>query len=637
MRKCRTPVGAGRPNGEDISLHDGRMGGTRHGGLAPESLGTLASRKSSDRLLVVHGRVRGYEYPFRILIDSGASKIFARRQSVARNADKFADALTENSGAGPVSVRLANGSLVDVPRIMMDLSVKFEDFDSTERFIVLEMDKYDLILGMPWLEHVPTSVKSKGVRQDRQGASAPEEFMGVAEEFGVPQEVTVDSVKESAEAPPGVKPSEPREASRSSWASCPACGTTKSVDPDTGSRRAVRASTDKVLRAAHQMGNLVPPEQGISRREPSVGNVVPGGVRKALIAWEAGDTASNVGNLVPREPTSTPQVGSAVAVAQGDSEPKAKAPQTRSSAGHYHVFDSETGLRAKADAVQLEALPEVAELLNLEEMSLDDFLADLKAGEISEMVLLRPEPTPEELNSSSVMNKDVLEEFRKQRASRLGSEVLKNPNDPVYPLMKEFGDMVAKDPPSQLPLDRGVRHEIDLVPGTNTPSGMLWEWLVMPQGLSNAPATFNRLVTQLFRPLRAFAQTYFDDIFVHSRAENDQTAIEVHLGQLRRVFEVMRANKLYANIDKCVFGAKEIKVLGSFVSSAGVRADPEKVNAIAAWPTPRSQKDLRKWLGLANYLYKYSAGYAGLANRSSLGSSRLPNGITPFMTRSYLP
>ncbi|GMF61831.1 unnamed protein product [Phytophthora fragariaefolia] len=46
--KCKTPVGAGRPTGEDLSLHDGRVRGTRHGGLAPESLGTLESRKSSD-------------------------------------------------------------------------------------------------------------------------------------------------------------------------------------------------------------------------------------------------------------------------------------------------------------------------------------------------------------------------------------------------------------------------------------------------------------------------------------------------------------------------------------------------------------------------------------------------------------
>ncbi|POM77416.1 Reverse transcriptase [Phytophthora palmivora] len=89
--------------------------------------------------------------------------------------------------------------------------------------------------------------------------------------------------------------------------------------------------------------------------------------------------------------------------------------------------------------------------------------------------------------------------------------------------------------------------------------------------------------------------------------------MEVHVKHLRRVFEVMRANKLYANIDKCVFAAEEIKVLGCFVSRVGVRADPGKVKAIAAWPTPRSQKDLRKWLGLANYLHKYSAGYAELA------------------------
>ncbi|GMF54410.1 unnamed protein product [Phytophthora fragariaefolia] len=61
--KCRTPVGAERPTGGDLSLRGGRVEGTRHGGLAPESLGTLESRKSSDRLLVLHGRVRGYGSP----------------------------------------------------------------------------------------------------------------------------------------------------------------------------------------------------------------------------------------------------------------------------------------------------------------------------------------------------------------------------------------------------------------------------------------------------------------------------------------------------------------------------------------------------------------------------------------------
>ncbi|KAG2995536.1 hypothetical protein PC128_g8154 [Phytophthora cactorum] len=125
-----------------------------------------------------------------------------------------------------------------------------------------------------------------------------------------------------------------------------------------------------------------------------------------------------------------------------------------------------TGRPVKVAGVHLEPLPEVSELLNLKEMAVGDFLADLKAGEIAEVLLLKPETTPEELNPSSVLDEDVLEEMKKRREARLSSEVLKNPKDPVYPLVKEFAYVVSKDPPSQLPPDRGVRHEIDLVPGT---------------------------------------------------------------------------------------------------------------------------------------------------------------------------
>jgi hypothetical protein len=49
---------------------------------------------------------------------------------------------------------------------------------------------------------------------------------------------------------------------------------------------------------------------------------------------------------------------------------------------------------------------------------------------------------------------------------------------------------------------------------------MLWEWLVMPQGFSNAPATFNRIVTAKFRALRDFAPSYFDDIYIHNRGRS---------------------------------------------------------------------------------------------------------------------
>ncbi|ETO76804.1 hypothetical protein F444_07873, partial [Phytophthora nicotianae P1976] len=152
----RGPVGAGRPTGEDLSLRERYAGGAYHGDLAPERLRTLESAKGSDGLLVVHGCVRGYDHPFRILVDSGASRNFARRRTVARNSNRLTDALRESKGNGAVSVRLADGKAVTVPNIQMDLAVKFEDFDSLEQFTVLDMDPYDMILGVPWLEkHEP--------------------------------------------------------------------------------------------------------------------------------------------------------------------------------------------------------------------------------------------------------------------------------------------------------------------------------------------------------------------------------------------------------------------------------------------------------------------------------------------------
>ncbi|CAI5746371.1 unnamed protein product [Peronospora destructor] len=117
---------------------------------------------------------------------------------------------------------------------------------------------------------------------------------------------------------------------------------------------------------------------------------------------------------------------------------------------------------------------------------------------------------------------------------------------------------------------------------------MLWEWLVMPQGLKNAPATFNRMVSHVLHPLREFAPSYFDDIFVYSRAEGDLSAVEVHLRHLKQVFQVMRENKLYANLKKCIFCALKIPVLGCY-----------------------NPTELRQWLGLANYLHKHTKDYAG--------------------------
>ena len=86
----------------------------------------------------------------------------------------------------------------------------------------------------------------------------------------------------------------------------------------------------------------------------------------------------------------------------------------------------------------------------------------LKAGDLSDMVFFRLE---NEFNSSSLLDKSVLESTKAEHSARMGPSILKNPSDPYYPLVKESQDVVCHNPPFVLPPDRGVRHEIDLVPG----------------------------------------------------------------------------------------------------------------------------------------------------------------------------
>ncbi|KAE9167895.1 hypothetical protein PF002_g30757 [Phytophthora fragariae] len=118
------------------------------------------------------------------------------------------------------------------------------------------------------------------------------------------------------------------------------------------------------------------------------------------------------------------------------------------------VVDVFTGEPKVGDV--LTPLPTVAELLELKELSYVEFMDSLKAGELAEVVLLHPEGSSLELNSSSVMDPEVLEDERtSKRQTRYGAAILKDPSDPYYALLKEFSDVVSDDPPSVLPPDRG--------------------------------------------------------------------------------------------------------------------------------------------------------------------------------------
>ncbi|PNY02508.1 retrotransposon-related protein [Trifolium pratense] len=135
-----------------------------------------------------------------------------------------------------------------------------------------------------------------------------------------------------------------------------------------------------------------------------------------------------------------------------------------------------------------------------------------------------------------------------------------------------------------------------------------YEYLVMPFGLMNAPATFQATMNDLFRPfLRKFVLVFFYDILVFSNNLSDH---EIHLKQ---VLHILLTNSFVANQSKCKFGCQEIDYLGHIISGAGVSVDPNKIQCILDWPEPKNVKGVRGFLGLTGYYRKFIKDYGKLA------------------------
>ncbi|GMF88821.1 unnamed protein product [Phytophthora fragariaefolia] len=138
-----------------------------------------------------------------------------------------------------------------------------------------------------------------------------------------------------------------------------------------------------------------------------------------------------------------------------------------------------------------------------------------------------------------------------------------------------------------------------------TPDGA-FEYLVLPMGLSNAPATFNEGIRRMLADISDICQCYFDDIFVYTKSES----VNEHLDALDQVLTRLKDHKFYVKLSKCVFCVDEIPCLGDYVGCNGVRIDPRKVEVLHDWPLPRTRSELQSFLGTAVYVQRFCHDFA---------------------------
>ena len=156
-------------------------------------------------------------------------------------------------------------------------------------------------------------------------------------------------------------------------------------------------------------------------------------------------------------------------------------------------------------------------------------------------------------------------------------------------------------------------HQIPLCPSTAEKASFITHQGVftptrLPYGMMNNSMCFQNLMSKCLKDLNwKIALVYIDDILIFSQN------FDQHLEHLDQVFQNLRAANLRIHPGKCKFAAKEVKYLGHIISPKGLQVDPSKYSAIETYPVPKSVKNVRAFLGLAQFYRKYIKSFAQIA------------------------
>lgn len=168
---------------------------------------------------------------------------------------------------------------------------------------------------------------------------------------------------------------------------------------------------------------------------------------------------------------------------------------------------------------------------------------------------------------------------------------------------KIFSVLDLKSGFHQIPLDPKTKHK-----STFTCHVGNYCFKRLAFGLKNAPAAFQRLMSTVLNGINfKFTLVYVDDILVHS------PNFEQHLSHLQMVFDRLRQANLRLQPKKCKLATKKVEYLGHFFSSKGIEVNPKLIESVQSFPIPKSQKQVKQFMGLCNYYRKFIHKFSEIA------------------------
>jgi hypothetical protein len=154
-----------------------------------------------------------------------------------------------------------------------------------------------------------------------------------------------------------------------------------------------------------------------------------------------------------------------------------------------------------------------------------------------------------------------------------------------------------------------VYHLVCLADGEESKTTFrMFEWLLIPEGLMNTPAAFQRFMNNIFSDMLDISViVYLNDILVYSNGD-----LVEHRTLMCEVLCHLCKHKLFAKVEKCAFHSDTVKYLGYILTPEGLTMDPAKVEMITLWPVPHKVKDLQSFLGFVNFYHHFIWNYSDI-------------------------